>query len=249
VVNAALAGLGVRSLTALWNEWGSRFGPQVVLIYPTPMFYLSEREPRYPSRHGPVRVATAPPWWHPRLLDRAHDVFHYPDFIQQRRVRRMLAATDDTHRPDWFWHDIPAERLRLFSQDLDSLIVTIRAHGAEPVLITHAMSFHVPPSASDSAMLNAWRTAAPRATTATLLAFEVAAADAVRELGARRHVQVIDAARRLSGHEGWFADFAHFTDTGATAMARLIADGILADSVALRPAPVALRSARVAPER
>jgi len=227
VVNAALAGLGIRGITALWNAWASRFRPGVVLIYPTPMFYLSDREPQYPAMHGVVQPPPAPPWWTSRLVDRARDVFEYPDFIQERRVMHAVVAIDRSHPADWFWPDIPERRVQLFAQDLDSLVTTIQASGSEPVLITHAIRFGPEPGIRDSAMLRAWHAGTPRAKPNTLLAFENAAARTVRELGARRHLLVVDAAARMNGHGSWFADGAHFTDAGASVMARLIADALL----------------------
>jgi hypothetical protein len=223
VVNAAVAGLTLPAITQLWNNWGSRFGASVVLVYPSPGFYLANYPPAYHKRPALGQPA-APPRWRPRILDRAMDAFEVPAPIQRWRVARTLATVEANHPREWFFGTLPKERLHRFSQDLDSLVTAIRAHHAEPVLITHAMRFTNPPRPEDGALLDAWRQFTPRATTSTLLAFEAAAAGAVRELGARRDVQVIDAARVMNGQSAWFADFVHFTDSGATVMATLIAD-------------------------
>jgi hypothetical protein len=239
VVNAALAGLGVRAITTLWDGWASQFGPAVVLVYPTPMFYLSERDPTYPPRPLHQSSPPSPPWWTSRLLDRARDVFEYPDFIQERRIIRKVAENDRGHPPDWFWPEIPTDRLRLFAQDVDSLVTAVRAKGSEPILMTHAIRFGLQTTAADSAALRAWHSGTPRARPATLLAFDRAADQAIRDLGTRRGVRVIDAAAQLSGHGSWFADGAHFTDAGASAMAQIITRALLADSAQSRPHGVA----------
>ena len=223
VVNAALPGLTVPAITALWNNWASHFGARIVLVYASPAFYLGDRPPQYPRTRRTVGH-DAPAWWHPRLLDRAVDAFEVPAPIQQWRVERALANIEAAHPPEWYFRTTPRARLRLFSRHLDSLITAIRNDGAEPVLITHAMRFTAPPRPGDVALLDAWRQFSPRATRHTLLSFEVAAARAVTRLGAERHVTVVDAAAAMDGHQAWFADFVHFTDSGATVMANLIAE-------------------------
>ena len=92
VVNAAIAGLTLRGIIRLWTGWGSRFGAQVVLVYPTPAFYLGHRAPQFP---GPPPTTSRPssPWWTPRLLGRAEDRIEYPDLVQRYRVRRALDAS------------------------------------------------------------------------------------------------------------------------------------------------------------
>jgi hypothetical protein len=42
VVNAGLTGLTLKSTSQYWDRWVSRFRPAVVLIYPSPFFYLNE---------------------------------------------------------------------------------------------------------------------------------------------------------------------------------------------------------------
>ena len=49
VLNAAVAGLTVRGLERLWTGWGSQFGARVVVVYPTPGFYLANSPPDYPG--------------------------------------------------------------------------------------------------------------------------------------------------------------------------------------------------------
>ncbi|HVH09641.1 MAG TPA: hypothetical protein VM736_07580 [Gemmatimonadales bacterium] len=223
VVNAAIAGISLRRLTHLWNTWVARFQPSVVLVYPSPTLYLSENPPADPPAPRSA-MEDDPPWWTPRLLERAHEVLHYPALIQRRRVARAVARAVAGRDSSWLFRSVPADRLNQYVADLDSLVSAIRARGATPVLVTHAMRFTVPPDPSDADVLNSWRQFTPRATTDAILAFEEAAADATRMLGARRGVLVVDAASALSGHREYFGDFVHFTNRGAGVMAGLIAD-------------------------
>ena len=61
-----------------------------------------------------------------------------------------------------------------------------------------------------------------RATTDTIVAFEDAADEAMRELG-RHKVAVIDAAAEFNGRRDLFADLVHFNDDGAAAFASYLA--------------------------
>ena len=57
-------------------------------------------------------------------------------------------------------------------KDLDNLVTDVRASGARPILITHAVRATVPPRPEDSLLLLGWRLYSPRATTETSLRFE-----------------------------------------------------------------------------
>lgn len=162
-----------------------------------------------------------------RLLDRLRDRVQYPAFIQRRRVargiERAIAGKPDT----WFYRDVPADRLALFRLHLDSLVSSIRASGAVPVLVTHAMRFGDPPRTTEEEdLLRSWRKFTPRATETVLLAFERAAAESTRDLARERGVTLVDVAGTMTGHTAWFADFTHFDDAGAAVVAESIARAV-----------------------
>jgi hypothetical protein len=225
VINAAVAGLGLRGLIDLWSHWVVHFHPSVVIIYPTPSFYLDDPPPDKRTL-GPEPGVS--PWWTPRLLDHLHMILHYPDALQRRRIHRMVTAATAGHPQAWFFSDVPADRAALFAHDVDSLVGLIQQTGAIPILVTHAVPFQRIPSPSDAPLLEAWQHYYPRARPPTLLAFDSAAAAIVRRIGVERHVPVVDAAATLDGHPDWFADFTHFTDTGADEMADLLSSAVLA---------------------
>jgi len=222
VINAAIAGASVHSMLGLWRQWIAPFKPRLVVIYPNPSFYLNTDAPGAdappPADHG-----RAGPWWTPRLLDRMHRTFHYPDFLQRRRVAKMLTHELGGHDASWIFARIPADRMNEYDADLDSLVAAIQSDGASPVLVTHAMPFTMSPTPADADLLQAWRRYYPRATQETLLAFDSAAAVATRRIGQERGVPVVDLAAQLNGHSSYFADFTHYTDTGAGAAADILA--------------------------
>jgi hypothetical protein len=222
VINAAIAGASVHSMLGLWRRWVSPFKPRLVVIYPNPSFYLNTEAPGSDAPDA-APPKTKEPWWTPRLLDRMHRTFHYPDILQRRRVAKMLTNELSGHDTSWIFARVPADRLSEYDADLDSLVVAIQADGASPVLATHAMPFTMSPTPGDADLLQAWRRYYPRATQGTLLAFDSAAADATRRIGRERGVPVVDLAAQLNGHSAYFADFTHYTDIGAGAAADILA--------------------------
>jgi lysophospholipase L1-like esterase len=153
---------------------------------------------------------------------------HYPDVIQRERVRRWIAS-DTAGRPSsWFFRTVPDDRAALFERDLERFVTAVEQGGAIPVLVTHAVPFAGAPAPDQEALMEAWRRYYPRATTPTLLAFDSASAAIVRRVGAERGVPVVDAAGALNGQRAVFADFTHFTDSGAGRMADLLAAQVTA---------------------
>jgi len=226
VINAGIVGAGIPSIVRLWENYLLQFHADVVVVYTSPVVYLSAATPSWPPFPGKAdsEKPTAPA---SRLLDHLHAVWETPDFIQRRRVKRWIAA--DTHdRPaGWFFRTAPDDRLLLFTRDLDSLVKDIRLADATPVIVTHAMRFTVPPSSDDSLMLLSWRRYYPRATTTGLLDMEMEGDRRVRTYAAAHCVHVVDAAARMTGTRRYFADFVHFTDQGSAALAALLVPEIV----------------------
>ena len=229
VVNAAMVGFTEAAQTQLWNNWDVRFRPAVVMIYPSPAFYLADRPPDYPNVAGPQILADQR-WWRPRLLERLHERIHYPQFIQRRRLERMIAAKLAGHDPDWRWTRAPTDRLALFRRHLDSLVASVKASGARMVLVTPTMRFAYPLRGDDDELMLDWRQFFPRPTPATLMEFVQASDSIVAGVAKARDAWLVDAASVTNGHRAWFADATHFTDGGAGVMAGLMAAGVLAEA-------------------
>ena len=226
VVNAAVIGVDLAGIVGMWEGWVSPFRPQIVIVYPSPVFYLSDRAPHY--RHGSSRrpvpdPSDSRPGVSSRFVEKLRDRFEVPGPIQRWRVRRWIAAAVQGRDSSWFFRTVPADRVAAFRGHLDSLVTSIRNHGAEPILVTHAMRFTIPPAPEDAELLVAWRRFAPRATGPTILEFERAAADQVRDVARSRGALLADAAAVLNGRRELFVDFAHFTPAGAARLAGLLA--------------------------
>lgn len=223
VQNAAVSGLDLCRITALWTNWAARWSAQVVVVYPTPYFYVSPDPPEYPTT--PLRPAGKPPWWTTRLAQRWHDQSFAPDVLAKWQIRRDIGRKLASHPAGWEYQVVPADRLGLYERHLDSLVVAIQATGAEPVLVTHATIFPTRPTEADELLMLMWEHNS-RATAQVLLDFEHAANGVMAAVGRRRGAVVVDAAAHMNGRRSWFTDFSHFSVEGRTVLGRLVADSV-----------------------
>jgi len=223
VLNAAVPGMALPQIRYTWNHYWRQFAPDYVLIYPSPIFYLSNhlsKAPRVDSLRN--RVVTRAPF-RPRLVFLAHQAFSYPEVIQRRRVARFTREALVGVPEDSLWREVPNDRLALFVSDLDSLASDVKNAGPTPVLMTHAIRFTPKPDPTDEDILAAWRQFTPRATPNVMIAFEGRAAAETRALAARRGLPLADVACALSGQRTRFSDFVHFTRDGAAIVADVAA--------------------------
>jgi hypothetical protein len=227
VVNAAVIGLPLPGIERLWTNWASRYRPQIVVIYPTPSFYLDSMAPKARRPTGATSVVGSP-LWASRMLQRARSVRILPRFVGLWWRRHNQRLNDVRHASDWLFREAPPERIAQFTLDLDSLVRQVRRLGAHPILVTHATRFHRPLAGDDQAVLDDWRRFAPRATGPTILAFEDSARAAVGTIAARLETPLVDASRLMGGNPQWFTDHQHFSNAGAGYLAGLLAHQIQA---------------------
>jgi hypothetical protein len=223
VINAGLAGMSLRSMVSLWQNYAADFRPHVVLVYSSPVFYLGNVREEWPQTTATEPLPTVEMPIRPRLIEQLKNAWSTPRPLQERRIQRWIAEASAGKPDDWFYREPPRERLDMYLSDLDSLVAAVRARGAEPVLMTHAMRFGPTRDADDEFILLAWRQFTPRATAETMLAFERQAARETRALAARRGLRLVDVDSAMTGHGALFADFVHFNDTGAGKVAGLLA--------------------------
>jgi hypothetical protein len=222
VVNAAIAGAGLMAITRLWENYGATFHPAAVLIYPSPFFYVRDNPPVWPPIPGKPEQPNDLPF-RPRLEEEFRNVWQTPAVLQRYRLRRWMAETSAGKSADWYFVDPPQDRLDLFMRDLDSLVKSVRATGARPVLMTHAMRPTIPPKPIDEFVLLDWRSEAPRTTDNALLGSERQAGERMRQYAEKNAVCLVDIDHAFSGHTEYFADFAHYNDSGSSAVAGFIA--------------------------
>jgi lysophospholipase L1-like esterase len=223
VINGAMAGISVRSMVPYWRKWLARLRPDVVVIYPSPLFYVDDEPPKEPPETPPV---AGRPGLRSRFGERIFDTLRRFTLLRWLRQEMLTRSRDDT------FPEVPADRLERFTSDLRSLVETIRTDGAEPVLLTHAIKASNPPRPEDTNDLKAMQVFFPRATPEILVAFEEAAANAERTLARQEKVPLIDPAQ-FNGQRKLFADLVHWNDDGS----REFADFLAAELTPLLPRP------------
>jgi hypothetical protein len=236
IVNVSMAAMALPILTEYWHNYLTRLHADVVVLYAAPQFYLDDEVPkgrskRLPSADDvrdvivPLDASQAPGLaFRSRLFERLRDSAKQSDLIKTLRVHYLLQRKMAGKDADWFFHDVPTDRLGRYRDDLETLAASIARSGARPVLATHAFKTPSPPEDRDLAELTAYRIFFPRAELAVMPALGVAARQATLELGAKHRWPVIDVSAELTARRDLFADPVHFNDAGSAAMAKILAD-------------------------
>jgi hypothetical protein len=221
VINVAYPGQRLATATRRIPEIVARIHPRISIIYPTPTFYI-DSPARFP---GPPVQAQKPPAFEFRLSGRLPNVIKslLPESVQTGIrlwvIQRSLGPKPTMDR-------LPQEALNRFREDLTEIVTTLRVHGVEPVLVTHATTFGPVLHSPDHAMLVAWRKFYPMLKEDGFLDLEERANKTIREVAVHQHVTLVDIAEQIPGDRRYFADFAHFTDAGAALMAKDLAAGV-----------------------
>jgi lysophospholipase L1-like esterase len=226
VINAAIAGMTVKSMLQYWKLWVVQFRPRIVVIYPSPQFYLVDNPEAAQQLTKSVNGSPPRNRVGSRFAERLRDIFDFPPIIQRWRTQRAIASKVDGKPADWFFQTVPEDRLRRFVADLIELTEAIQADGVEVVLMTHAIRTTSLSKAVDIEEVKSAREHVPRATPQTILAFEEAAAQAIRTLGRQLRIPIVDAASVMNGKRNWFGDLVHFNEAGAAVLARLVSQQI-----------------------
>lgn len=233
VLNAALLGMTLPTVTLNVKNRLSRFKPDMILYYPTPVDYLADVPPGVKPPRGSVADTslggTFKAFLHPRLIDKFRDQIKLltpdpvKDWLRQAEIESIVSGNPK----EWLFDTVPGERLERYGQDLTGFVNAVSEAGATPVLVTHANRF-TPGEEHDQFALNSWRRFYPRATGKTILAFDDEAAELTLKVAQERGAVAIDL--RSAAH-GWeksaFADFSHFTDSGAAKAADVIARSLI----------------------
>jgi hypothetical protein len=216
-----------------------RYSPDVVVLYPTPSFYLGNGLPTPALPDSQAREAPLPflNAFYPRVWDRLRNQLKAltPTFAATWLRKRSVAAALRARGAGWQFEAIPDDRVLAFEADLRKEVGTVRAIGAQPVLATHGDAFWGGAHREGSGeWLIAWERFNPRATGPVLIAFDSAARAATLRVAADSGILVADVALALAGAtESPFADYQHFNDHGAGVAAGAISQRIV--ELAARP--------------
>lgn len=239
VLNAAFPGMTLPTVVQDIRLRIRRYDPDIVLYYPTPAQYLADRPPSAAIPDSGGRSGTSgnerrsairalAPRGPARVLMHARSLVPPP--LRRALFARHLRALASRHPPGWRFTTPPAERLAAFERDVRRLVGAVHDVGATPVLALRPHVFdQVPPDPRSPELLLQWQSFYPRATGATLLAFEVAARRAISRVAVDSGLAIADlpVALRMAPLPS-FTDFAHLTDAGAAVVA-----GVLGRTIAM----------------
>lgn len=234
IVNVGLPGLSLSSMVPYYRAFVEPLRPRYVFVYPSPSFYL-EVNPLPPVYVLPknARPSPPPPAFESRLPHKARESLKtmipgsFVAWYRERKLLRRRAAEP----ADWVWRDVPAERMELMRLHLRALVDSIQIGGVQAVLVTHTNRFLGAPAdtlSPDRRRLTDLESLYyPRASMTTMVALDSVANQMMREVAREKGAAVIEVEKRIPSASAYFADYAHFTDRGAEAMARLLTDGLL----------------------
>lgn len=228
VLNAALPGMATPSMALVLDKVIRPAAPNVILLYPSPGFYLNPRRPAPTS--GVVGADSTLPFTNALRLRVAARAERQVRAIVSGRLRAYLRRIVLARRVRQWEHNrfrtVPPNRLSQFDSDLRTAVGVAKSTGATVVLMGHANAT-MADGFSDQTLVEAWVYQFPRSTGEVLREFHSRALELERELARDSGIVFVDLPAALSGREETaFADFVHFTDTGAAIVAGTIADAI-----------------------
>jgi hypothetical protein len=230
VLNAAMAGMTLPTVSQDVRLRLRRFQPNVIVYYPTPSQYLNDEMPVAARPDSNPAGPSGPDWrrsLHPRVFDRLREQAKLllPAGVQDYLRTRMVQAEVARHGPGWRWDSLPADRLDAYETDLRLLVGVIRSIGAEPVLATHGSIFALG-QVRDPGPLHMWERFYPRATGEVILAFDSAAAVRTRRVARDSATGFADVLHEVE--PAGYADNIHFNDAGAGRVAGTMAVAVVA---------------------
>lgn len=242
VINAALPGMSLSSAVGYFQRAVLPLQPRMLLVYPSPSFYLEVRplplEYTPPRLRGPVPLNIGPwtvpgDFFEPRLGAKAREVLKeltptvVVTAVRSWRLERQRAS----HDPGWVWHTVPADRMAIMRQHFEKLVTAVQATGVQVVLVTHTNRFIGAPTDTLGPdrrhLVNVMSVYWPQSTPGVLVAIDSVANGIMRQVAEERGARVLEVQGRIPPTPSYFADYVHFTDTGADSVARILATGVL----------------------
>jgi hypothetical protein len=232
VINAAVAGITLPTITRYFDLRIKKFDPDVIILYPTPVNYLlvdppgreGGTDPQITKKSIPAsrilrKIRGAAQRFIPRKIKDRMNIYLHSRYI--RRITRQ-------HQPGWTWQEsFPPERLELFKEHLLEFIQKIQDNDVQLILATHANRFSGKMTQDDRAHMLQWMRFHPRASQECILNFDSAANRIIRSASIEENIYAADIDSILTGFNLNFSDFAHFTDLGASVVSELFANAVL----------------------
>jgi hypothetical protein len=231
VLNAALPGMSLPTIEQDLLHRLRTLQPDVVVVYPSPSFYVDRDPPHPPSDVQPSGELPLLRAFHPRVLGRLTNSIKgmLPGVALRWLRQRDIDAEVQQYPPEWRFTSVPDDRLRMFERDMRSMVGTIRGIGAEPVLATHGNAFMSGTASADDDLAQSWVRFYPRSTAQTLIGFDSAAREVTLQIARDSGVVAVDVAASLARtSDPVYSDFVHFTDRGASHVAATLREPLIA---------------------
>ena len=240
VINASIVGMSLWSTISFWENWASRFRPDIVIVYANPLFYLGNdpilrlNEPISKLDAIPTSavVTEKPLRFESRILFRLHGLFHFPDWINIWRKKKWLADTRDGKSQSWYLPSVPQDRYSRFREDISRLTDSIRKQNVKVVFVTHAIRTTTTDNLDDRLSLLGMLYFYPKASEELLINFNLETNRMILEYAHEKGFPVIDAAEKLNNHRELFDDLIHLNKEGAGRMARMLVEHIVPIEIA-----------------
>ena len=238
VVNGAMLGMSLPTLTQDVRTRLARFAPSVIVAYPTPVQYLTDQRP-VAAVPDPSVTAVSEPSFRLRVVPRLREQLKLmlPAAVTTRLRERDIARAIREHPPGWVLTEVPEDRVHAYEEDLRRLVGAIREIGADPVLMAHVNVF-AEGEPRDERLLTMWRRFYPRAGGDVLVEFDRRVRRVTCRVAVDSAVTLVEVEPHLAAPRSqWFADYSHFNDRGAGLVAGLIAGAIEGHLLGTVPPP------------
>jgi hypothetical protein len=119
VVNLATPGMTPPRIRELFDRWAVRFDFDVIVVYPTPAFYLDIVAPPRTLERPPASVVAGHPMLSLRLTNQLWAAGRQllPAGLQSWIKRALVERVRRRHPPQWVWNVAPPERVKLFATE------------------------------------------------------------------------------------------------------------------------------------
>ena len=230
VVNLATPGMSIPRIVELYERWIRKFNFDIILYYPSPAMYLDSEAPVFrksvPGKSEHVSASDSY-GWNLRLPGKTWEMFRerLPARLQVELKWYQIERQRRKFPKEWVWERYaPQERVTIFREHLLDLINMVQQDGIRVILATHANRFRDISTERNGKHLVGWIRFYPRASGESILDMERKANRAILELRVKHNISVVDVEMSVGKDPARYADFSHFTDSGAALAAEAMKD-------------------------
>jgi len=232
VVNLSTPGMSIPRIVESYDRWIGKFDFDAVIFYPSAAMYLADKVPEF-RRSVSIKSENSignGNSWNLRLPRKTWEMLRerIPVWLQVKLKWIQIEFNRLNMTNGQIWRkNAPDERVELFRKHLTELVSILQKNGTHVIIATHANRFQNDSTNENDPYMLAWIRFIPKASGASILDMELRSNQVIREIVAEHPVTVSDVEKKVGKNPDHFADFAHFTDSGAALGAEAMKDSIL----------------------